>query len=191
MENKNTAIRSVIIVASIMLLSACAGKMNVAETPAEEATAETTEPAAAPAEAAAEETKETDKVVEVIPLDGSAESATEAGTDTRQAPAENAEAAAPSQETVPLDVTGIIARFLDHRNTLWHSRDRTYRLYVGDQFESEYSPENKTFTIMSDVAGSDLECKYNSEGKLDPQESGQKKECNALVTKLENYVSNF
>jgi len=127
--------------------------------------------------------------VEVIPLDASADGAAPAD-DTQQASAKNEDASPPPQEASPApDIAGIVKKFLDNRYTLWHSRDKTYRLYVGDQFATEYSPENKTFDIRSDEAGSNLDCKYTLDGKLDPQQAGQNKDCNALVNILEDYLS--
>ena len=78
---------------------------------------------------------------------------------------------------------------LDDKYTLWHSRDKTYRLYVGKQFEAEYSPDDKTLLIKSDEPGSSLECKYSMDGKLDTKQ-GEGKACRTLAQRVDSYVSN-
>jgi len=195
MKHKNITKVSAIIAVSILLLGACAGKMTVSNTPADEPVSQATEPA--PVEPA-EQVKESPPVVEVIPLDATlAKSTAQANADAaapaseeQQAPEKSADATPPPQQPLPNpDITGITKQMLDHRNTLWHSRDKTFRLYVGDQFATEYSPDNKTFVIRSDVAGSNLECKYSMDGKLDTQHADQKAACNALINNLVNYLS--
>lgn len=196
MEHKYTAIKPVIIAVSLLLLGACASKMTVSEAPVDETAMEATEQAA---EQPAEQTKEANQVIEVIPLDAPAtEPVAETGTaatapaeDAQQTAVKNEEAPAAPQEAISApDISGITKRFIDHRNTLWHSRDKTYQLYVGDQFATAYSPDSKTLTIASDEPGSNIECKYTMDGKLDPQQASQKNACTALIKKLENYISN-
>jgi len=175
----------------LLLLSGCAGKTAVSEAPADQAPAEETAPAV---DQASGETK--DKVVEVIPLDSSA--AADANTDTTaaangsdQAPAKDKEAAMPPQGSASsLDISAITNKMLDVKYTLWHSRDKTYRLYVGKQFEAEYSPDDKTLLIKSDEPGTSLQCKYTMDGKLDSQQGGQGKACGTLAQRVDNYVSN-
>jgi hypothetical protein len=193
---KKTFIVPVYTAALMLILSGCAGKTAVSETPADQAPAETTAPAA---DQASGETKDKGKTVEVIPLDASlAEPPTAAGADsTAAAPggdqaASKNEAAATAAHGSPstMDISGITNKMLDVKYTLWHSRDKTYRLYVGEQFEAEYSPGDKTLLVKSDEPGTNLQCKYTMDGKLDPQQNAQGKACTTLTQKLEKYVSN-
>lgn len=205
--DKKTVILPVCTTILVLLLSACAGKTAVSEAPADKAGAEATEPAQAqaPEESKKEETKtekpeQHDKVVEVIPLDASSaeaaagdktDSTAESAKGATQAAANGAEtAAAPQEPMAPPDIQGITHKMLDLKYTLWHSRDKTYRLYVGKQFEAEYSPDSNTLLIRSDEPGSDLACKYAMDGKLDPDHASEGKACKTLIKTMDNYVSN-
>ncbi len=194
MHDRNTILLPVIVAVSLLLLSACAANKPAADKKTEDAAAKMQEAtSAAPAE---EAQQQKDKVFEVIPLDASAAEAaagTEAGAagDAGQQGTDTAQAAPPPGDAVsPPDIAGILKKMLNHRNTLWHSRDSTYRLYVGDQFLSQYSPDDKTLTIKSDKPGSDLECRYAMDGKLVSQQDGQKKACKDLAATVDDYVTN-
>jgi hypothetical protein len=194
MQDRNTVLLPVIVAVSVLLLSACATNKPATDQAAEEAAAKTQEAASAPPAEESQQQKE--KVFEVIPLDPSAAEAsmgTETGSaaDSGQQGADTEQAAAPPEEVVPRpDIAGTVKKMLDHRNTIWHSRDSTYRLYVGRQFLSQYSPGDKTLTIKSDKPGSGLECTYAMDGKLDSPQDGQKKACLDLARAVDNYVTN-
>ena len=199
--DKKTAILPLCTTICVLLLSACAGKTAVSEAPADKAGAEATEAvqAQAPDESKTDESTQQEQVVEVIPLDASSaeaaadektDSAAESADGAAQAPANAAEAAAaPQKPMAPPDIQGITHRMLDIKYTLWHSRDKTYRLYVGKQFEAEYSPDSNTLVIRSDEPGTDLACKYTMDGKLDPEHASEGKACRTLAKTLDNYIS--
>ena len=194
MQDKNAVIIPVILAVSLLLPSACADNKPASDQATEEAATKT--PEASPAQPPKETQQQKEKVFEVIPLDASAAEAAagtkaDATAGAGQQGADTEQAAAPPQEVVPPpDIAGIVKKMLAHRNTLWHSRDSTYRLYVGDRFLSQYSPGDKTLTIKSDKPGSDLECKYAMDGKLVSQQDGQKKACGDLAGTVDDYVTN-
>ena len=180
----------------LLMLSGCAGKTAVNESPADQTPADATAPAADQASGA---TKDKGKTVEVIPLDAtlaeppadaSAATAAAASGGSQATPKNEAAAASSQGSPSAMDISGITNKMLDIKYTLWHSRDKTYRLYVGEQFEAEYSPGDKTLLVKSDEPGTNLQCKYTMDGKLDPQQNAQGKACTTLTQKLEKYVSN-
>lgn len=211
MEHAKILLKTVIIGISLLLISACANKMAVVETPSTDTSASestvsetvsvTTEPAPPAATEPAQETKDPNQP-EVIPLDAPPIQATETGTTTTATVGDSAQQAQPAaektkeaaqapQEETPLpDIASITKKIINHRSTLWISRASAYRLYAGGLFNTEYVPDKGLITIKSDSSDPALECKYTMDGKLDPKQVTQKKACSTLMKAVDNYLSN-
>ena len=73
---------------------------------------------------------------------------------------------------------------------LWHSRDNTYRFYVGTVVFAEYNPFKNTFMIMTDNADhKNLVCKYDPDGGWKVEGSVQGASCRGLLKEMDGYLS--
>lgn len=94
----------------------------------------------------------------------------------------------------PQDVSKTIQTMTKHPRVRWLSSSGQYAYYVGGEFNAEYNPGKKVFTISSDSSeDKPVSCQYNASGELVNNKKGDqsmKAECNGLVSKLSNYLSN-
>lgn len=92
----------------------------------------------------------------------------------------------------PQTITTAIQQMAKHPRVRYLSRSGQYAYYVGGEFNAEYNPGKKLFTISSDSEQANVTCEYNTNGELvnnkktDPT---MKAECNELVSKLSDYLA--
>lgn len=162
--------------------------------PATEQTAE------APAEAAAstpapatEQTAAGADSATTSPAPATAEAAAAPKPDAAAAEAERQkkELAAKLLAMPAQDISKTISLMPKHPRVTWLSSSGQYAYYVGGEFNAEYNPTKKVFTISADPSQADaLSCEYNSNGELvTPKGRDKKADCNELVSKLSNYLS--
>lgn len=89
------------------------------------------------------------------------------------------------------DISKTISLMPKHPRVTWVSRTGRYAYYVGGEFNAEYNPAKKVFTISADPSEANaLSCEYNSNGELvNAKGRDMKAECNEMVSKLSDYLS--
>ena len=99
------------------------------------------------------------------------------------------EVAAATVKAIPApDISHIAKELANHRNTQWHSRSFTYRLYLGGQLNAEYSQEKDALTISAD-SEDQLNCKYSTKhGGLASIDDNTVSACNTLANELQSYL---
>ncbi len=99
------------------------------------------------------------------------------------------EVAAATAKAIPApDISHIAKELANHRNTQWHSRSFTYRLYLGGQLNAEYSQEKDALTISAD-SEDQLNCKYSTKhGGLASIDDNTVSACNTLANELQSYL---
>lgn len=177
---------------------------GMAETaPATEQTAEANAPAdaAQPAAEAAASTPAPATEQTAAGADSATTSPAPATAEAAAAPKPDAAAAGAERQKKELaakllampaqDISKTISLMPKHPRVTWLSRSGQYAYYVGGEFNAEYNPTKKVFTISADPSQADaLSCEYNSNGELvTPKGRDKKAECNELVSKLSNYLS--
>ncbi len=100
-------------------------------------------------------------------------------------------AAAPEKPSISgSDVNAIEQKMAHYPRILWHSRDNTYRFYVGTVVFAEYNPFKNTFMIMTDNADrKNLVCKYDSDSGWKVEGSSQGASCKGLLNEMDEYLS--
>src|SRR3569623_796596 len=92
----------------------------------------------------------------------------------------------------PQTITTAIQQMAKHPRVRYLSRSGQYAYYVGGEFNAEYNPGKKLFTISSDSEQANVTCEYNTNGELvNNKKTAQtmKAECNELVSKLSDYLA--
>ncbi len=104
---------------------------------------------------------------------------------------EMATMATPEKLLVASDIINISKKLSRHRNTRWHSRSFTYRLYLGGHLNAEYSQEKELLTISKDNDSGALTCEYSTrhDGLTNIAED-KAPACNTLASKLQTYLEN-
>ncbi len=101
--------------------------------------------------------------------------------------------AAPAAEKPSIsssDVNAIEQKMAHYPRILWHSRDNTYRFYVGTVVFAEYNPFKNTFMIMTDNADrKNLVCKYDPDSGWKVEGSSQGASCKGLLSEMDGYLS--
>ena len=99
--------------------------------------------------------------------------------------------AAPAKPSISgSDVNTIEEKMKNYPRILWHSRDNTYRFYVGTVVFAEYNPFKNTFMIMTDNADhKNLVCKYDPDGGWKVEGSVQGASCRGLLKEMDGYLS--
>lgn len=105
-----------------------------------------------------------------------------------------AAAPAPVQPAKPSisgsDVTAIEEKMKHYPRILWHSRDNTYRFYVGTVLFAEYNPFKNTFMIMTDNADhKNLVCKYAPDSGWKAEGTTKGATCRGLLNEMGGYLS--
>lgn len=92
----------------------------------------------------------------------------------------------------PQTITTAIQQMAKHPRVRYLSRSGQYAYYVGGEFNAEYNPGKKLFTISSDSEQANVTCEYNTNGELvnnKKTDQTMKAECNELVSKLSDYLA--
>src|SRR3569833_81046 len=91
----------------------------------------------------------------------------------------------------PQDISKTISLMAKHPRVRWLSKSGQYAYYVGGEFNAEYNPGKKLFTISSDPGQADpVSCEYDANGQLvNGKNQDMKAECNEMVSKLSDYLS--
>jgi hypothetical protein len=99
--------------------------------------------------------------------------------------------AAPSKPSISgSDVNTIEQKMAHYPRILWHSRDNTYRFYVGTVVFAEYNPFKDTFMIMTDNADhKNLVCKYTPDGGWKVEGGSKGVTCSSLLDEMNGYLS--
>lgn len=104
-------------------------------------------------------------------------------------PKKVATAATPKKLPATPKTPNIAKALSNHRNTQWHSRSSTYRLYLGGQLNAEYSQEKETLIISADDGNGAMTCEYSTKhGGLASTDESKVAACNKLVNKLQTYL---
>ena len=154
--------------------------------PAAEATASTPAPATEQTAAGTDSTA-------TNPAPATAEAAAAPKSDAAAAEAEKPkkELAAKLLAMPAQDISKTISLMRKHPRVTWLSSSGQYAYYVGGEFNAQYNPTKKVFTISADPSQADaLTCEYNPNGELVNAKGRDKKaECNELVSKLSSYLT--
>lgn len=114
----------------------------------------------------------------------------EAKTGDKTATAAPAPAAPAKPSISGSDVNAMEQKMAHYPRILWHSRDNTYRFYVGTVVFAEYNPFKNTFMIMTDNADrKNLVCKYDPDNGWKVEGSSKGATCNGLLNKMDGYLS--
>lgn len=91
----------------------------------------------------------------------------------------------------PQDISKTISLMAKHPRVRWLSKSGQYAYYVGGEFNAEYNPGKKLFTISSDPGQANpVSCEYDANGQLvNGKNQDMKAECNEMVSKLSDYLS--
>ena len=159
------------------------------------APADTTQAAAAPAATAAPAANvpaATDNAAPAAPAATAAAEPAPAPASESLDDAKKRELTAKLLAMPPQTITMAIQQMAKHPRVRYLSRSGQYAYYVGGEFNAEYNPGKKLFTISSDGEQANVTCEYNTNGELvnnkktDPT---MKAECNELVSKLSDYLA--
>src|SRR3569832_2168003 len=91
----------------------------------------------------------------------------------------------------PQDISKTISLMAKHPRVRWLSKSGQYAYYVGGEFNAEYNPGKKLFTISSDPGQANpVSCEYDANGQLvNGKNQDMKAECNEMVSKRSDYLS--
>lgn len=147
--------------------------------------------AAATAPATADTTAPATANVSVPAGDAAGSTATQPDTAAVEAEKQKKELAAKLLAMPPQDISNTISLMAKHPRVRWQSRSGQYAYYVGGEFNAEYNPTKKVFTISSDPSQVNaVSCEYNASGELmNGKSQDMKAECNEMVSKLSSYLS--
>jgi hypothetical protein len=129
---------------------------------------------------------------EAAPAEGAAQPEAESGGAGATSAAAPAPAPVqPAKPNIPAsDVSAIEDKMKNYPRILWHSRDNTYRFYVGTVVFAEYNPFKDTFMVMTDNADhKNLVCTYDPNGGWKAEGSVKGASCKGLLQVMDAFLS--
>lgn len=169
-----------------------------ANTPATAEAAATSASAAPPADAAATSSNAPAAAETSAPAAANASPPADGNAVASAAPVPDAAAERQKKELAakllaipPQDISKTISLMAKHPRVRWLSKSGQYAYYVGGEFNAEYNPGKKLFTISSDPGQANpVSCEYDANGQLvNGKNQDMKAECNEMVSKLSDYLS--
>src|SRR3569832_1455930 len=162
-----------------------------ANTPATAEAAATSASAAPPADAAATSSNAPAAAETSAPAAANASPPADGNAVASAAPAPDAAAERQKKELAakllaipPQDISKTISLMAKHPRVRWLSKSGQYAYYVGGEFNAEYNPGKKLFTISSDPGQANpVSCEYGANGQLvNGKNQDMKAECNEMAS---------